>query len=147
VLHRADVPASAMGLGALPQLVAEGNATGLRISLHLDVRERTLTRQAEHACYRVVQEGLNNVRKHAPDSEVTVECVTRGGEVCVSVTNTSEGRRMSTPAGPRVGAGYGLVGLKERVDLVGGALSSGPTADGGFALVVRIPCRETESGT
>ncbi|MEZ0072401.1 sensor histidine kinase [Planotetraspora sp. GP83] len=140
VLRRRDMPPSAEGLEAIPQLVAEGNATGLKCGLHLDVPEGTVAREAAHACYRVVQEGLNNVRKHAPASEVRITCEARDDVVTVAVVNSAEGRLRPYPAAPRIGSGYGLVGLKERVNLIGGWLTSGPTPEGGFALTARIPC-------
>jgi signal transduction histidine kinase len=140
VLRRADVPASAAGLDAIPPLVAEGNATGLQVTLHLDVPEGSLDRQAEHACFRVVQEGLNNVRKHAPGAPVRVDCDACGDVVNVSVVNGPGDRYESFPAGHPVRSGFGLLGLKERVNLVGGWIMSGPTPEGGFALTARIPC-------
>jgi signal transduction histidine kinase len=140
VLRRADVPASAAGLEAIPPLVAEGNATGLQVTLHLDVPGGLLGRQAEHACFRVVQEGLNNVRKHAPGAPVQVDCEAYGDVVSVSVVNGPGDPHESFPADHLARSGFGLIGLKERVNLVGGWIMSGPTADGGFALTARIPC-------
>ncbi|GII57403.1 hypothetical protein Pth03_57920 [Planotetraspora thailandica] len=139
VLRRSDLPASAEGLDAIAKLVAEGNATGLRISLDLDVPPGTLTRQAEHACFRVVQEGLNNVRKHAPGAQVRVVCEVYDDVVSVSVVNGPWEGRPRRRHDVLLQSGFGLVGLKERVNLVGGWLTSGPTPEGGFALTARIP--------
>ncbi|GAA4588767.1 histidine kinase [Planotetraspora phitsanulokensis] len=141
VLRRADMPASAAGLEAIPALVAEGNVTGLQITLHLDVPPGLLERQAEHACFRVVQEGLNNVRKHAPGARVQVDCEACGDVVNVSVVNGPGADHDGHPSVEHPGrSGYGLVGLKERVNLVGGWIMSGPTPEGGFALTARVPC-------
>ncbi|GAA4560366.1 sensor histidine kinase [Planotetraspora kaengkrachanensis] len=146
VLRRADMPASAAGLEAIPPLVAEGNVTGLRVALHLDVPPGLLNRQAEHACFRVVQEGLNNVRKHAPGARVQVDCEACGDVVNVSVVNGPGGEGHDpSPAEHPVRSGYGLVGLKERVNLVGGWIMSGPTPEGGFALTARVPCHPPDA--
>lgn len=138
-LRRKDLPPSAESVEGIPRLVEECRATGLRVSLHYDVPGESLSRQAGHACYRVVQEGLNNVRKHAPGAEVQVICEARGDMLNVSVVNsgTSGAVPVRVPAG--AGGGYGLPGLRERVALVGGRLTYGPTAEGGFSLSARIP--------
>ncbi|MEW9533173.1 sensor histidine kinase [Microbispora sp. NPDC049125] len=146
VLRRSDVPPSAEGVDGIPRLVEEGRATGLSVSLHLDVPKGVLTRQAGHACFRVVQEGLNNVRKHAPGAAVQVVCEARGEMVNVSVVNGRDGRAVRTRVPRAAGAGYGLAGLRERVMLAGGCMTSGPTAEGGFSLNARIPCHPPGSG-
>ncbi|GAA4594713.1 histidine kinase [Planotetraspora phitsanulokensis] len=139
VVRRGDIPAAAKGVDSIPQLVDECVATGLRVDLRLDTG--TLSREAGHACYRIVQEGLNNVRKHAPGSEVRVVCETAGDVTRVSVINGETGDGPS-PAGmilEYAGPGYGLEGLKERVALMGGLLAWAPTEEGGFVLTARIP--------
>jgi signal transduction histidine kinase len=92
VLRHEGVHRSAQGVEALPQLIEEARATSLSVSLHLEVPRGALPAQVEHACYRVVQEGLNNVRKHAPGSDVQVTCQTGNGVVQVSVVNNGNGR-------------------------------------------------------
>ncbi|GAA1297023.1 two-component sensor histidine kinase [Planotetraspora silvatica] len=139
VVRRGDIPASAKGIDAIPQLIDECSAMGLRIDLRLDTG--ALSRETGHACYRIVQEGLNNVRKHAPGSEVRVLCETTGEVTRVSVIN---GEPDGEPRPARVilqpaGTGYGLEGLKERVVLLGGLLAWAPTEEGGFVLTARIP--------
>ncbi|GII56806.1 two-component sensor histidine kinase [Planotetraspora thailandica] len=139
-LRRGEVPASALGVDGIPQLVEEGIATGLRISLSLDVADRGLPRQAAHACYRIVQEGLNNVRKHAPGSMVRVACETRGEVTSVSVVNDAADEEPRPRTTLNLGeSGYGLEGLRERVTLVGGRLAWNRTEEGGFALTAHIP--------
>jgi signal transduction histidine kinase len=139
VVRRGDIPASAKGIDAIPQLIDECVAMGLRIDLRLDTG--ALSREAGHACYRIVQEGLNNVRKHAPGSEVRVVCETAGEVTRVSVIN---GETKDEPSPPRMilepaGPGFGLEGLKERVALLGGLLAWAPTEEGGFVLTARLP--------
>ncbi|GGO26706.1 hypothetical protein GCM10010116_53560 [Microbispora rosea subsp. aerata] len=138
-LRRRDLPPSAESVEGIPRLVDEARSTGLRVALHYDVPEATLSRQAGHACYRVVQEGLNNVRKHAPGADVRVVCQARGDVLNVSVINSGKGRAVPVRVPADAGGGYGLPGLRERVALVGGRLTYGPTAEGGFALTATIP--------
>ncbi|MEV6980044.1 histidine kinase [Sphaerisporangium sp. NPDC051017] len=141
VLRRDEVPA-ARGADAIARLVRDAEAAGLRVDLHLDLPEDGLSPRVKHACYRLVQEGLSNVRKHAPGALVQVSCVLDGGQVCVRVDNTAgEGYHTHTMArrAASAGGGYGLDGLRERVTLAGGRLTAGPTPDGGFAIAARLP--------
>lgn len=143
-LRRKDLPPSAESVEGIPRLVEENTATGLRVTLHYDVPEETLPRQAGHACYRVVQEGLNNVRKHAPGADVQVVCEAHGEMVNVSVVNSGKSRMAPVRVPAPQGGGYGLTGLRERIALVGGSLTYGPTAEGGFSLSARIPFHPPE---
>ncbi|MET9763556.1 histidine kinase [Streptomyces sp. NPDC006372] len=94
---------------------------------------------AQRAIYRTVQEGLTNVRKHAPGASATVRLWRDGGGAAfgVTVTNTPATR----PSLPLPGSRQGLVGLRERAELLDGILESGPTADGGYEVRLRIPDR------
>ncbi|WP_204055154.1 sensor histidine kinase [Microbispora corallina] len=142
VLRSDEVPASAAGVAAIETLVSEARATGLRVGLRLDVPEEALSRSVQHASYRVVQEGLNNVRKHAPGADVHVSCGLRNGEVAVRVVNGRGAPAQEAAGRPAhyVESGYGLGGLRERVGLVGGRVEAAPTREGGFSLSAFIPC-------
>lgn len=106
--------------------------------------------RAGEAVVRVVQEALTNVRKHAAGAEVSVT-VSAGeppdGEVVVVVRNTPAKRDAadgSTPDRNGLGAsggGYGLRGMRERAEELGGSLSAGPSADGGWRVELRLPPR------
>ncbi|WP_431948437.1 sensor histidine kinase [Actinacidiphila sp. bgisy167] len=89
----------------------------------------------QRAVYRTVQEALTNVRKHAPGASARVRINHQGGTVRVTVTNTAPTR----PALPLPSAHYGLVGLRQRAALLGGTVTSGPTADGGYELRLELP--------
>lgn len=90
---------------------------------------------AQRALYRTVQEALTNVRKHAPGATARVELWQDGDDVGVTVTNSSATRpSLSLP-----GSQQGLVGLRERADILHGTLESGPTAEGGYRVRLRIP--------
>ena len=90
---------------------------------------------AQRAIYRTVQEALTNVRKHAPGATAGVELWQDGDNVEVTVTNTATTRpSLSLP-----GSQHGLVGLRERADILHGTLEAAPTAEGGYRVRLRIP--------
>lgn len=90
---------------------------------------------AQRAVYRTVQEALTNVRKHAPGARADVELWHASDEFGVTVTNTPPTR----PSLPLPSARHGLVGLRERAELLGGTLESGTTVDGGYRVRLRVP--------
>ncbi|WP_432921094.1 sensor histidine kinase [Microbispora sp. CA-135349] len=146
VLRREDGDL-AEGSEAIVRLVGEARAGGLQIDLRLDVPPGGLPRQVSHACYRLVQEGLSNVRKHAPDSRVQVTCEVTGDQVAVSVVDTpnpAHAGGRTVRAAPSLGGGYGLAGIRERVCLAQGRFVSGPTPEGGFVLAARLPLRRPD---
>ncbi|OEV03727.1 histidine kinase [Streptomyces oceani] len=123
---------------ALAALVADSRDAGADAELRwhapgsMDADART--RQAVH---RVTREGLTNALKHAPGAPVRVTLHDEGDAVVVAVVN-------DTPPAPRTpgdGNRSGLVGLQERISLLGGTLHAGPRPEGGFALSARIPVR------
>ncbi|KFF98096.1 histidine kinase [Streptomyces europaeiscabiei] len=95
----------------------------------------TVGTPAQRALYRTVQEALTNVRKHAPGANARVELWQDGDNVGVTVANTAPTRpSLSLP-----GSQQGLVGLRERADILHGTLEAGPTAEGGYRVRLRIP--------
>ncbi|GGU44569.1 sensor histidine kinase [Streptomyces coeruleorubidus] len=120
-------------LADLPRLVS---ASGIETELRTDL-PGNLPPTVQRAVYRTVQEALTNVRKHAPGATATVCAHLQDETAHVTVTNTAPTR----PAIPLPGAHQGLVGLRQRAELLGGTLSHGPTADGGYALRLSIPAR------
>ena len=120
----------------LPDLLTDARAAGMRVDLEGTVTgtpSTTLSRTA----YRVVQEGLTNARKHAPDTHVTVTVAGAAEEgLTVQVANPTPLRRGGAGM---PGAGVGLLGLGERVDRVGGRITHGPGEQGGYLLAVWLP--------
>ncbi|MFJ3779963.1 sensor histidine kinase [Streptomyces sp. NPDC090075] len=94
---------------------------------------------AQRAVYRTVQEALTNVRKHAPGARAAVHLwhTADGDSFGVTVTNTPSTR----PSLPLPGSQQGLIGLRERAELLGATLESGPTPNGGYEVSLRIPAR------
>ncbi|MGC9541298.1 sensor histidine kinase [Streptomyces sp. UG1] len=90
---------------------------------------------AQRALYRTVQEALTNVRKHAPGATACVELWQDGDDVGVTVTNTPPTR----PSLPLPGSQQGLVGLRERAEILHGTLETGPTTEGGYRVRLRVP--------
>ncbi|MFB7155067.1 ATP-binding protein, partial [Streptomyces virginiae] len=88
--------------------------------------------------YRIVQEALANVVRHAPGAPTRVSVTVDDDEVLVLVVNGPAARdAVVEPDGP--GTGHGLVGMRERVRLTGGTLDTGPLPDGGFRVAARLP--------
>jgi signal transduction histidine kinase len=141
---RADEGAATLepqpGLGQLPRLFEEARAAGTRIDDQVEPSPGALPTGIELAVYRVVQEALTNVRKHAPGSEASVIVSCGPEDVTVRVENDGPARS----AGDAPGMGHGLVGMRERVALYDGAMFAGPRSDGGFAVRVRLPLPRAE---
>jgi signal transduction histidine kinase len=86
---------------------------------------------------RVAQEALTNARKHAPGAAVAVRLAVGTGTVTLTVQNEAPPAAAAPLASS--GGGWGLVGLRERVELVGGSVQTGATEDGGFRVAVVVP--------
>ncbi|MEV5765014.1 histidine kinase [Micromonospora sp. NPDC052213] len=153
---------AAAGLAGVDDLVREARAAGQRIDRQDEGTPRPVPATVGRTGYRVVQEALTNVRKHAPGADTTVRLRYLPGGLEISVrTGPSaggparpgvDGRPVGGAARPGAdgrpvggaalpGAGLGLIGLRERVELLGGRLEAGPR-DGGFLVRALIPVEE-----
>lgn len=131
----ADSAAPAPGLQDLPALVDSMQEAGVRVDLDLGNVNRSDAAR-ELVAYRIVQEGLTNALRHAGPTTASVR-VTGGAALTVQVTDTG-GRRAATPPD---GGGFGIAGLRERVELYGGTLSA-LRGEAGFELTAVIPWEE-----
>ncbi|MEU0129002.1 sensor histidine kinase [Streptomyces sp. NPDC006289] len=131
------------GLDRVQQLVEATVRAGLPAELSLaaevvEVLERGGVPQVVNlSAYRIVQEALANVVRHAPGARTRVSVTARDGRLTVLVVNGAppeEGSPLETS-----GTGHGLVGMRERVRLTGGTLDTGPLPDGGFRVAARLP--------
>ncbi len=122
-------------LAGLPELIEQSRRAGTPVTLkdHLPTAPEHLGRHV----YRVVQEGLTNARKHAPGAPVLVRLDGDAEGLTVGITNPVP----ATPGNQLPGAGSGLIGLTERMHLVGGRLEHGRTAAGEFRLHAWLPWR------
>jgi signal transduction histidine kinase len=122
-------------LAQLEDLVAEYREAGLPVRLEVAGERRALPDGVELSVYRVVQEALTNVLKHARPTEVTVTLAFRGADG-LEVEVVDDGSSAGDGANA---AGHGLVGMRERVALLGGELETGPRPGGGFRVAARLP--------
>ncbi|GAB3254586.1 sensor histidine kinase [Kineosporia babensis] len=132
ILHQ-DGPSAGHSLNDVEEPVAAARGTGTVVELERTGEPRPLNLLAEHAGFRVVQEGLTNALRHAGGAPVRVEVRYEDDALFVEVRNR--------PGRPYEGTstGQGLHGLAERVRLAGGVLSSGPVDGGGFRLGAVLP--------
>jgi signal transduction histidine kinase len=93
------------------------------------------------AAYRIVQEALTNARRHAPGAEVEVEL--RYTAAALRLRIRDRGAGATAPDAPADQAGQGLVGMRERVAIVGGSLWSGTVEGGGFLVAAELPLQRS----
>jgi len=121
------------GISDLPALVAQARSAGLAVELHIEGERHPVPAGVELSLFRIVQEALTNVRKHAGLAHATVVLRYRPGAVEAVVSD--DGRGSSN----RYSGGHGLIGMQERSNLYGGALHAGPGPTGGFVVRVSMP--------
>ncbi|MFF4078966.1 histidine kinase [Streptomyces sp. NPDC001777] len=122
-------------------LVGESRAAGMTVELSVDGEARAYAPEVEQTAYRVVQEALTNVHKHAAGARTWVRLAHREAEVAMQVEN-GPSDAATVDAGLPSG-GNGLVGMRERVLGLGGVFVSGPTDAGGFRVSAVLPARGT----
>jgi signal transduction histidine kinase len=125
--------APASGLASLDRLVAGAEATGLPVSTRVEGAPRPLPAGTDLAAFRIVQESLTNVTRHAGPARATV--LVRYGDRDLMVQVDDDGRG---PAANGAG-GNGIKGMRERVAALGGELTTGPRPGGGFRVLARLP--------
>jgi signal transduction histidine kinase len=135
--------APAPKLADLPQLVDDVRAAGVPATLCLDGTSECVHPGVELSAYRVVQEALTNVIKHAgKTSRVDVRVRHDAGSLAVEVVDDGRGvssRAAGSDAAGGESSGHGLIGMRERVELWGGQLSVGPAAGGGYRVHALLP--------
>ncbi|MER6264029.1 MULTISPECIES: sensor histidine kinase [unclassified Streptomyces] len=114
------------------------DGSGIEAELKTDL-PGDLPPATQRAVYRTVQEALTNVRKHAPGARAIVAIHHMNGTIGLTVTNTAP---TQAPL-PLPGAHHGLVGLRQRAELLGGSITAGPTSDGGYELHLELPIGTT----
>jgi signal transduction histidine kinase len=125
------------GIGSIGSLVSQVCDAGQPVSLLVEGEPRALSSSLELSAYRVVQEALTNVVRHAVQPATAQVVISYGDDgVLVTVTDDGGAQRLA----PRShGPGHGLIGMRERVSLLGGELQAGPRAEGGYEVVARLP--------
>ena len=128
------------GVGALPALIDQVRGAGTPVELHVEGEPLPLPAAVDLSVYRIVQEALTNVRRHAGDSaHATVRLTFQSSEVEIEVADDGGGRAESRGVTPPAADGNGLRGIGERVGALGGSLDTGPRAGGGFGVHAHLP--------
>jgi signal transduction histidine kinase len=130
-LPRAPTP----GLAQLPELVSRSAGTGVAVELEIEGEQRALPASVDLAGFRIVQESLTNVARHAGAAGATVRLSYGEDELTVVVEDDGRG------ALPDVHGtdGNGIAGMRERAAALGGDLQAGPRLGGGFSVRARLP--------
>ena len=132
------------GLSQLDSLVARARAAGLPVTVTVTGAERPLPPDVDQAAYRIVQEALTNVSRHAGAACASVRLHYTRETLSVQVVDDGKGPDVSTGTSTGIrssGPGLGLVGMRERVSALGGRLQAGPQDDGGFQVRAELPAR------
>ena len=122
------------GIDDVPRLVEQLRETGLAVELEMNGERRALPPGVDLAAYRIVQEALTNVLKHA--GPACAQIALRFGERELELHISDDGRGALNGQG---GSGHGLVGMRERVSLYGGSLEAGSADEGGFTVRATLP--------
>ena len=121
------------GLADVPRLVDQFREAGLDVSLTMDGVQTDLPARVELSTYRIVQEALTNVLKHAgPNAHTEARLSTDSDRVTIEVLDNGHG------ATTLPGSGHGIAGMRERAQLLGGSLDAGPRLGGGFQVVAHL---------
>jgi signal transduction histidine kinase len=123
-------------LDAVDDLVASVRQAGLEVAVRTEGEPRAVGGVVGVAAYRVVQEALTNVLRHAAAGQAEVALAYGDDALVVTVSDDGRGGRVPDPDRP---GGHGLAGMRERVTVLGGSLDAGPRAEGGFAVRARLP--------
>ncbi|MFJ1653370.1 sensor histidine kinase [Streptomyces sp. NPDC088337] len=126
-------------LSELDELVGQSAAAGMPVDLSVHGTARSYAAEVEQTAYRVVQEALTNVHKHAAGAQTYVRLAHRTAEIAMQVENEPPPEPASASAAGLPSGGNGLLGMRERVVALGGVFVSGPTDAGGFRVSAVIP--------
>lgn len=136
-----DAGAPVPGLAVLEDLLEEARAAGATIELSRTGQPRELSPIADVSAYRIIQEALANARRHAPGAAIRVAVHHDARSVLIDVVNGAG----TAPAAPS-GGGFGLIGMRERVAMLGGSLEAGPGPDGGWRVRAHLPEARASAG-
>jgi len=139
----AEPLAPAVGLDQLSSLVESVGRAGVQVDLSLDAEAGALPASVDLTAYRIIQEALTNVVRHAPGAEANVTVRRHPDALTVEVKDDG-GSTPGSGADGRQGAGQGLAGMRERVRAAGGSLETGRLAAGGFEVSARLPIGAAE---
>ncbi|MEV5873573.1 histidine kinase [Streptomyces sp. NPDC052101] len=122
-------------LARLDSLLENTRAAGVDVVKAEEGDARGYSPGVELSAYRIVQEALSNVLRHAPGAKVHVDIAHFPNGIYLSISNS----RPSRPVPPSPGSGHGLLGMRERAAMLGGQVEAKPTRDGGFVVAAFLP--------
>ena len=124
----------APGLADIDRLAGAALGAGVRVEVDVDWRgsREPLPADIDLSAFRIIQEAVTNVVRHAHTDQCRVSIGQQDGQLSIEVTDSGCG-------GTAAGTGYGITGMRERAALLGGDLSAGPRAGGGFRVAARLP--------
>ncbi|GAA2212703.1 hypothetical protein GCM10009850_081650 [Nonomuraea monospora] len=131
-----DTLAPVPGLADLSELADQATSAGVDVELKVPA-DAALPSAVALSAYRIVQEALTNVVKHAAPTRCSVTVALDGGQALIEVLDSGP-RTQREPRSASLG-GHGLIGMRERATMFGGTLTAGPHAEGGFHVVARLP--------
>ena len=137
--------APAPGVADLGELAGTVRAAGIPVALLVTGETAALPAAVSLTVYRIVQEALTNVVKHARDAEASVRVSLGPDGVLVTVSDNGRGTAVTRPADSPGAAGHGIVGMRERAAAFGGTLEAGPTP-GGFRVSAFLPVHGRSAG-
>jgi signal transduction histidine kinase len=129
----------APGLADLDRLVRDMDTAGIAVDVRYEGDRHELPPGVDFTAFRIVQEALTNVLKHAGPAQVAVRIRYEPTVLGVEVTDDGRGVNGRAPDG-----GHGLMGMRERVAVYGGTFDAGPATGGGFRVAVRLPYADAE---
>jgi signal transduction histidine kinase len=139
ILRDNDAPALAPqpGLAELPTLAKAMSQAGVDVDVRVEGQSKPLPASLDLTAYRIVQEALTNILKHAGPARASV--IVHYDPEAIRLVITDDGQASPTADGP----GHGLLGMRERVNLFGGQLEAGPGPDGGYSVSAQLPLEPT----
>ncbi|MEW2567944.1 sensor histidine kinase [Streptomyces sp. NPDC047070] len=134
-----DAYAPVPGLAQVADLAERVRTAGVSVEVRTSGKPRTLPQGMELCAFRVVQESLTNVIKHAPSADASVHIEYRRRELVVTVSDNGRSTGRSVRANVAPPSGHGLIGMRERARLYGGTADAGPRTEGGFRVRLTLP--------
>jgi signal transduction histidine kinase len=138
---RSDEEGDGSGLSQLDSLVGRARSAGLPVTVTVTGSQRPLPPDVDQAAYRIVQEALTNVSRHAGHARASVHLHYNSAALSIQVDDDGKGTATST-SNRQPGPGLGLIGMRERVSALGGHLHAGPRDGGGFQVRAELPAGE-----
>lgn len=127
------------GLASLSDLISRASEAGLQVHTEISGDFKGLPASVDLAAFRIAQEALTNVMRHAGQTTSSVHVTCDAQELTLRIDNDTEVGVGSETSRDGIGTGQGILGMKERASALGGVVEAGPRSDGGFRVLARLP--------